>query len=158
MRQIENNVDLTTAIRARVKPISDLHYRPTASALVLDPVTQKGVAMATTQAMLDAQQALLESSEALRAAFDANISAMNALTRELSRQVANKPEPQEMFVTPREVADLLHKNEQTVRRMCRDGQLAGAQLDGGRWIIDTKALAKQYGIEPSEVFALSRTT
>lgn len=89
--------------------------------------------MATTQAMLDAQQALLESSEALRAAFDANISAMNTLTRELSRQVANKPEPQEMFVTPREVADLLHKNEQTVRRMCRDGswQAPSSTVDAG---------------------------
>lgn len=114
--------------------------------------------MAINQALLDAQQALLESSEALRSAFDANISAMNALTRELSRQVAGKQDPAEAFVTPREVADLLHKNEQTVRRMCREGQLAGAQLDGGRWIIDTKALAKQYGIEPSEIFALKEVS
>ncbi len=113
--------------------------------------------MSTNQAMLDAQQALLDSSEALRRAFDANISAMNALTRELSRQVANKPEPQEMFVTSREVAALIHKSEFTVRKMAREGQLAGARLDGGRWIFDTKALAKQYDVDPSEIFALSRT-
>lgn len=51
------------------------------------------------------------------------------------------PEPGDRFLTPKEVSDILAVNEQTIRRMLRDGSMPGVRI-GRHWRVSLKALER----------------
>lgn len=101
-----------------------------------------------------AKAALVEAGRAVRDSMDAVLRAMEALAA--ADEARPGPGPLRAFATTEEVAALTGRSEYTVRRMARDGQIAGAVKDGKSWLFNTRAVAAQFGVEPSDVLRATR--
>ena len=109
--------------------------------------------MSRTTELVSAKAALVDAGRAVRDSMEAVLRAMEALA---AAEAEPAPAPARPFATVEEVAACLAKSPETVRRMARNGEMAGAVRDGGRWMFNVRAGCNQYGMTPEDVLGSAR--